>query len=175
MGGPTLSVLSPYRAERVGPIVEAQLIAEGLTRHPGSGSSAFPSSAFPSSASRYSDFWYSAEGRPYGYDLQAPDLETEPDELRLVEEAAGKRIRCDILLHIHVSDISGRPALARIAEQVARWTEGWVHVDFADPPPAELLKRLAGAGCCLPLQYAAYLDAAAMGAWLAHPDFHVLK
>jgi hypothetical protein len=162
VGGTTLSVLSPYRAERVGPIVEAQLIAEGLTRRSGSGSG-------------YSGSWDSAEGRPYGYDVQAPDLETEPEELRLVEEAAGKRIRCDILLHIYVSDIAGRPALGRIAGQVARWTEGWVHVEFADPPPAALLSRLAGAGCCLPLEYAAYLDAAAMGAWLADPDFHVLK
>jgi hypothetical protein len=155
VGGVTLSVLSPYRAGRVMPIVVAQLIAVGLTRGPG--------------------VWRSADGLPYGYDLQAPDLETEPDELRLVEEAAGKRMRCDILLHLHVSDVAGRPALARIAEEVARWTEGWVYVEFATPPSADLLALLAAAGCCLAVADAAYLDAAAMAAWRSHPGFHVLK
>ena len=155
MGGTALSVLSPYRAERVAPIVVAQLIAEGLVRRSGS--------------------WYSVAGLPYGYDLQAPELEVEPDELRVVEAAAGKRMRCDILLHIFVSDVGGRPALARIAEQVARWTEGWVHVEFASTPPADLLALLSGAGCCLVVEDAVYLDAAAMTAWRNHPDFHVLK
>jgi hypothetical protein len=155
VGGATLSVLSPYRFERVTPIVVAQLLAEGLTRR--------------------GDSWYSPAGLPYGFDLQAPELETEPDELRLVEEAAGKRMRCDILVHILVGNVAGRPALARVAEQVARWTEGWVHVEFARPPTAELLARLAAAGTCLPLPDAAFLDAAAMAAWRADPSFHVLK
>ncbi len=155
MGGTALSVLSPYRAERVAPIVVAQLLAEGLTRR--------------------GDSWYSAAGLPYDFDLQAPELETEPEELRLVEEAAGKRMRCDIVVHILVSDVAGRPALARIAEQVARRTEGWVYVEFAVPPTADLLARLATAGTCLTLPDAVYLDAAAMAAWRADPLFHVIK
>ncbi|MEV4417654.1 hypothetical protein [Catellatospora sp. NPDC049609] len=121
------------------------------------------------------DYWYSAAGLPYGYDFQAPDFEVSVEELGLVAQAAGAVMRCDILLHILVSDVAGRPALARIAERVARRTDGWVFVEFHSPPSAELIESLESAGRCVRVDDAVYLDATAMGAWIAHPDFHVIK
>ncbi|GIG16802.1 hypothetical protein Cme02nite_51340 [Catellatospora methionotrophica] len=121
------------------------------------------------------DYWLSAEGLPYGYDCQAPDLEVDVGELELIARAAGAVMRCDIVLHILVSDLAGRPALARIAQRVARRTSGWVFVEFHTPPSADLLEDLASAGRCIRVGDAVYLDAAAMTTWIAHPDFHVLK
>ncbi|MFG2107366.1 hypothetical protein [Micromonospora chersina] len=119
--------------------------------------------------------WHSADGLPYGYHILPPDAETEPEELRLVERASGVTMRCDVALHIFVSTLAGRPALARMAQRVARRTDGWVFVEFHDPPTAELLRRLGDAGRCVQVGDAVYLDAAAMGAWIVHPDFHVIK
>lgn len=158
MGGTALSVLSPHVAERVEPIVVEEMIVEGLTRY----------EPDPND-------WYSADGLPYGYEIQPPDAETDPEELQLVERATGVTMRCDILLHIFVRDRAGRPALARMAQRVARRTDGWVLVEFYDPPSADLLHQLDGAGRCIRVDDAAYLDAAAMDAWIAHPDFHVVK
>ncbi|MET7804786.1 hypothetical protein [Micromonospora chersina] len=158
MGGTALSVLTPYAAERVEPILVEEMTAEGLIRY----------DPDPND-------WYSADGLPYGYYLQSPDTETDPEELQLVERASGATMRCDIGLHIFVSNLAGRPALARMAQRVARRTDGWVFVEFHDPPAAELLHRLADAGRCIPVGDAVYLDAAAMAAWIAHPDFHVVK
>jgi hypothetical protein len=84
-------------------------------------------------------------------------------------------MRCEILLHVFVSDLAGRPALARVAQRVARRAEGWVFVEFSEPPSADLLHHLAGAGRCIRVGDAVYLDAAAMRSWNAHPDFHVVK
>lgn len=158
MGGTALSVLTPYIGERVEPILVEEMTAEGLTRY----------EPDPS-------FWYSADGLPYGYDIQRPDSEIDPEELQLVERTTGVMMRCDILLHIFVSDLAGRPALARMAQHVARRTEGWVCVEFYDPPSLELLDHLVGAGRCIRVDDAVYLDAAAMAAWIAHPDFHVVR
>ncbi|WP_433310406.1 hypothetical protein [Micromonospora chersina] len=153
-----MSVLTPYPAERVEPILVEEMSAEGLIRYE------------PDPTD-----WHSPDGLPYGYHLQSPDAETDPEELRLVERASGRPMRCDIGLHIFVSNLAGRPALARVAQRVARRTEGWVFVEFHGPPAAELLHRLAAAGRCIPFGDAVYLDEAAMAAWIAHPDFHVIK
>ncbi|MFF5232983.1 hypothetical protein [Dactylosporangium sp. NPDC000521] len=158
MGGTALSILSPWTAERVEPVVVEEMTAAGLTRY----------RPDPS-------YWYSADGLPYGYDLQAPDTEAEPEELRSVERAAGAVIRCDIVVHILVSDPAGRPALARIAAAVAGRVDGWVFVEFSSPPSADLLRHLSDAGRCVRADQAVYLDAPAMRAWRGHPDFHVVK
>ncbi|MEV0397487.1 hypothetical protein [Polymorphospora rubra] len=153
-----MSVLSPWTAECVEPVVLDEMAAEGLVRYEPD-----------------PDYWLSAEGLPYGYDVQAPDLELGVDELELITQAAGGVMRCDIVLHILVSDLAGRPALARIAERVARRTGGWVFVEFRSPPSAYLVEYLTSAGRCVRVEDAFYLDAAAMNAWIAHPDFHVVK
>ncbi|GAA4572178.1 hypothetical protein GCM10023176_34530 [Micromonospora coerulea] len=153
-----MSVLSPYTAERVAPIVVEEMIAEGLTWH----------ESDPSS-------WYSVDALPYGYDVKFPDVEIDPEELQRFERAVGVTMRCEILLHIFVSDLAGRRALARLAQQVARRTEGWVFVEFYEPPSADLLYHLVGAGRCIRADDAVHLDAAAMAAWIIHPDFHVVK
>lgn len=121
------------------------------------------------------DYWLSAVGLPYGYDCQSPDLEVDVGMLELIARAAGAVMRCDIVLHIFVSDLAGRPALARIAQRVARRTNGWVFVEFHIPPLADLLEYLGSAGRCICVGDAVYLDAAAMTAWIARPDFHVIK
>ncbi|WP_200215419.1 hypothetical protein [Micromonospora coerulea] len=153
-----MSVLSPHAAERVERVVMQEMLAEGMARY----------ESDPSS-------WYSADGLPYGFDVQPPDLEIDPEELQFVERASGMTIRCEVLLHIFVRDLAGRPALARMAEHVARRTEGWVFVEFDRPPSAGLLRYLAGAGRCIRVEDAVYLDAAAMTTWNAHRDFHVVK
>lgn len=153
-----MGVLSPYPAERVQPILVEELLAEGLRRH----------QRDPSS-------WHGADGLPYGYDVQPPDVETDPEELRLVERAAGRPMRCEVLLHIFVSDLAGRPTLARIAQRVAERSAGWVFVEFSGPPAVDLLDVLGDAGRCVRAGDAVYLDAVAMAAWIAHPDFHVVK
>lgn len=158
MGGTALSLLSPYAAERVEQVLVEEMIAEGLTRN-----------------ELNPDYWYSVDGLPYGYDIQSPDAEIEPDELQLVERGAGVTMRCDIVLHIFVSDLAGRPTLARVAQHVAGRTEGWVLVEFYDPPSVELLHRLGRAGRCIRVGDVLYLDAFAMAAWISHPDFHVVK
>ncbi|GAB3944010.1 hypothetical protein [Micromonospora vulcania] len=121
------------------------------------------------------DYWYSAEGLPYGYDFQASDFEISVEELDLIAQAAGATMRCDIVLHILVSDVAGRPALARIAERVARRTDGWVFIEFHAPPSADLIEYLGSVGRCVRVDDAVYLDATAMAGWIAHPDFHVVK
>ncbi|WP_433262061.1 hypothetical protein ACQPWR_21785 [Micromonospora vinacea] len=158
MGGTALSVLSPCTAECVEPALLEEMAAEGLIRYEPD-----------------PDYWLSAEGQPYGYDFQAPDFEVGVDELELLAQVAGGVMRCDIVLHILVSDVAGRLALARIAERVARRTDGWVFVEFRSPPSADLLEYLASAGRCVRVDDAVYLDAAAMIAWIAHPEFHVVK
>ncbi|MFG3702489.1 hypothetical protein ACGF5C_32130 [Micromonospora sp. NPDC047620] len=84
-------------------------------------------------------------------------------------------VRRDIVLHDFVSDLAARPALARIAQRLARRTKGLVLVEFPGPPSVDLLRRLSDAGQCVWAGDAVYLDAAAMGAWIAHPDFYVVK
>jgi len=158
MGGTALSILSPHTSERVEPILVEEMLAEGLARD----------GSDPS-------YWYSVDGRPYGYEIQAPGVEIDPEELRLVEGAAGVTMRCAIGLHIFVSDLAGRPALARMAHRVTRRTNGWVFVEFRRPPSSDLLRHLGGAGRCLRVGDAVHLDAEAMAGWIAHPDFHVVK
>lgn len=159
MGGTSVSILSPYTVERVQPIVSEAMDAEGLTRYePGS------------------EDWYSARGLPYGYDVQPPDTEIDPEELRYVEWLTGLSIRSEILVHIFVSDLVGRPVLARVAQRVAERAEGRVYVGFYGPPSEDLLDHLAAAGQCVQIDDdAVYLDAAAMAAWIAHPDFEVVR
>ncbi|MGW4213769.1 hypothetical protein ACWEIJ_37700 [Lentzea sp. NPDC004789] len=153
-----MSVLTPYTAEHVEPVVAAAMTAEGLNRD----------------AANPGD-WYSADGLPYGYTLDRPDNETDPAELELVERAAGKPMRCDIGLHIFVSTPAGRPVLGRLAQRVAEQVEGQVLVEFQAPPSADLLSHLENAGRCITVGGYLYLDAPAMAAWYAHPDFHVIK
>lgn len=95
--------------------------------------------------------------------------------MRLVERAIGAMMRCDISLHIFVSDLAGRPALGRMAQHVARRTEGWVLVEFPAPPSADLIHHLDSVGRCIRVDDAVWLDAAATAAWNAHPDFHAVK
>ncbi|MFI6094689.1 hypothetical protein ACIA8G_04000 [Lentzea sp. NPDC051213] len=153
-----MSVLTPYTADRVEPVVVAEMTAEGIERD----------AASPEN-------WYSADGRPYGYSLDRPDSETDPAELDLIERVAGKAMRCDIGLHIFVSNLEGRPVLGRLAQRVAERTEGWVLVEFRTPPSADLLGYLENAGRCIRVDDYVYLDAPAMAAWYAHPNFHVIK
>ncbi|MFD7660713.1 hypothetical protein ACFV4N_42650 [Actinosynnema sp. NPDC059797] len=158
MGGTALTVLTPYPAEHVEPIVVAEMAAEGLSRY----------AADPRS-------WYSADGLPYGYSLDRPDHETDPAEVELVERAAGRAMRCDIGLHVFVGDLAARPLLGRLARRVAERTEGWMFVEFQTPPTADLLGHLEGAGRCVRVEDHVHLDAPAMAAWCAHPAFHVVK
>ncbi|MDO3704419.1 hypothetical protein Q3W71_22400 [Micromonospora sp. C28SCA-DRY-2] len=51
---------------------------------------------------------------------------------------------------------------------------GCVFVEFSGPPTVDLLDVL-DAGRCVRAGDAVYLDAVAMAAWIAHPDFHVVK
>jgi len=163
MGGTALSVFSPSAGESVESVVVEAMIAEGLTRHEGGGSFLLQG-------------WFSDDGLPYGYSLETPDFEGDSDERARLEQVAGVTMRCQVQLHIFVSDVAGRAALARGAQQVARHSEGWVFVEFARPPSAELVNDLLRAGCGVRLDHdAIYLDAAAMTAWIAHPDFHVIK
>ncbi|MEU5566726.1 hypothetical protein [Micromonospora musae] len=153
-----MSILSPQTAERVEPAVIQTMVDEGLARY-----------------EPEPRCWYSVDGLPYGYDIQAPSVETDPDELNLVERAAGVMMACAIALHIFVSDVAGRPTLARMAQQAAQRTDGWVFVEFDHPPARDLLQYFDDAGGCLRLDDAVYLHAAAMSAWITHPDFHVVK
>jgi hypothetical protein len=145
-------------AERVEPVVMAEMAAEGMDRD-----------------AAYPERWYSADGLPYAYTLDRPDSETDPEELELIEQVVGKPMRCDIGLHIFVSNLVGRPVLARLAQRVAEQTEGLVLVEFQAPPSADLLRCLENAGRCIPVDNYVYLDAPAMAAWYAHADFHVIK
>ncbi|RKN47514.1 hypothetical protein [Micromonospora endolithica] len=158
MGGTALQVLSPYTVERVEPILIEEMFAEGLTRY----------GPDPS-------YWHCADGLPFGYDLQKPDVEIDPEELQLVLRATGRQMRCDIGIHIFVSDLAGRPVLARVAQRVARRCDGWVFVEFHDRPSTDLLDHLCGVGRCVRVDDAVYLDAQAMAAWITHPQFHVVK
>lgn len=117
MGGPVLSVLTPYTAERVEPIVVEEMLAQGLTRY-----------------EQDPTLWHRADNLPYGYDLQSPALETDPEELAEIERVTGARMCCDVLLHIFVSDVAGRPTLARLARHVAQRAQGWVFVEFNSWP-----------------------------------------
>ncbi|GIG00801.1 hypothetical protein Cci01nite_58940 [Catellatospora citrea] len=123
----------------------------------------------------YPGYWFTAGGLAYEYWLQAPDCEIEPAELQLIAKIAGAAMRCDVVLHTLVSDPTDGPALARIAQRVAGRTDGWVFIEFRVPPSALLLRHLSSVGRCIEVGNAAYLDAAAMEAWLAHPDYHFVK
>lgn len=105
------------------PVLPEEMAAEGLTRW----------EADPS-------YWLSADGSPYEYEVQAPDFEIDVEQLQLLTRAGGAVMRCSIVLHILVSDLSGRPALARITERVAPRAEGWVFVEFSSSLSTELLK-----------------------------------
>ncbi|WP_143263990.1 hypothetical protein [Amycolatopsis kentuckyensis] len=91
-------------------------------------------------------YWHSADGLPYGYSLDEPDHETDPVELDVVERAAGRTMRCDIGLHVFVSDHAGRSVLGRLAQRVAERTEGWVFVEFRTRPSVDLLEDLERTG-----------------------------
>lgn len=120
-------------------------------------------------------YWYSDDGLPYGFSVQAPALEVDGYELDLIEQAAGARMVSDIGLHIYVSDIGGRVRLAQVAGRVAGRANGWVFVEFSRPPSMDLLRLLAEAGRCIRSDDAVYVDALATAAWIAYPGFHVVK
>ncbi|MET8853482.1 hypothetical protein [Amycolatopsis sp. NPDC004625] len=120
-------------------------------------------------------YWHSADGLPYGYSLDEPAQETDPAELDVVERAAGRTMRCDIGLHVFVSDPAGRSVLGRLAQRVAERTEGWVFVEFRTPPAEDLIEDLARTGRCIRVEDYVYLDAPAMATWYAHPAFHLVK
>lgn len=158
MGGTALSILTPYTRDRAETVVVQELTAEGLIRYePDPGT------------------WYSPDGLPYGYDIQPPDTEFDASQVRIVERAAGTQLRCEILLHIFVGDVAGRARLARIGQRVADRTSGWVFAEFSDPSSTALLRHLGDAGRCIPVENAAFLDATATTAWIARPDFHIVK
>jgi hypothetical protein len=158
VGGTELIVLTPYTAERVEPVVVEEMTAEGMERNPA-----------------YQGDWLSAEGLPYSYSLDPPDYEIDTAELEIIERVAGRAMRCTVGLHIFVSNLAGRPVLGRLAQRVAERAEGWVLVEFRAPPPADLLDHLDHAGRCVRVDDYLYLDAPAMAAWCAHPNFHVIK
>ncbi|WP_144127603.1 hypothetical protein [Catellatospora sichuanensis] len=158
MAGTTLSFLTSCAAEQAEPVLVEELAAEGLVRD-----------------ERYPGYWFTAGGLAFQYWLQAPNHEIEPEELQLIAQIAGTAMRCDVVLHTLVSDPADGPALARIAQRVARRTGGWVFIEFRVPPSARLLRHLADAGRCIGVDNAVYLDAAATAAWLAHPDYHFVK
>lgn len=158
MGGTALSVLSPCTAEEAEPVLLEEMAAEGLIRYEPD-----------------PDYWYSADGLPYAYRCQAPDVDSGVEELELIAQAAGAVMRCDIVLQILVGAVAGRPALARVAQRVARRTNGWVLIEFPAPPSADLIEYLERRGRCVRVDDAVYLDPAAMAAWLSHPDFCVVK
>jgi hypothetical protein len=62
-----------------------------------------------------------------------------------------------------------------LAQRVAEQIEGRVLVEFQAPPSADLLRYLENAGRCIPVDGYVYLDAPAMAAWCAHPNFHVIN
>lgn len=158
VAGTALSVLTPYLSERVEPIVVAEFGVVGMTRN--------------------ADdpwLWHSADGLPYRYSLDRPDHETDPSEIEIVEQAAGRTMRCDVGLHVFVSDVAGRPVLGRLAQRIAEKTEGWVFVEFETRPSPSLLEHFERNGRCIRVEDYVYLDAPAMAAWYAHPAFHVVK
>ncbi|MDX3186824.1 hypothetical protein PV458_00265 [Streptomyces sp. MN03-5084-2B] len=120
-------------------------------------------------------YWHSAGGLPYGYFLDEPAHETDPAELDVVERAAGRTMRCDIGLHVFVSDHAGRSVLGRLAQRVAERTEGWVLVEFRTRPSEDLLEDLERTSRCIRVEDYVYLDAPAMATWYAHPAFHLVK
>ncbi|MFD0593069.1 hypothetical protein ACFQZ4_11405 [Catellatospora coxensis] len=161
MGGTALCVFSPLPAALVEPLVEAAFRAEGLVRH----------------ADRTRD-WYDAAGRPYAYYLEATDFEFGPEETAPLESAAGVEMACQVQVHIGVSDPAGRPALGRMAHRLAVEADGWVYIDLHDPPPAGIRELFERAGRCVAAaddDTVFFVDAAAMAAWLAHPEFYVIK
>ncbi|MCR6483209.1 hypothetical protein M8542_10310 [Amycolatopsis sp. OK19-0408] len=158
MAGTSFSVLTPSPAERAERVVIAEMAAEGMIRN----------AADP----RY---WHSADRLPYGYSLYQPDHEIDPAEVGLVEQVAGTTMRCDIGLHVFVSDPAGRPVLGRLAQRVAERTDGWVFVEFRTRPSADLLDGLERTGRCIRVGDYVYLDASAMATWCARPAFHVVK
>ncbi|WP_144120602.1 hypothetical protein [Catellatospora sichuanensis] len=161
MGGTALCVFSPHPAELVEPIVLAAFRAEGLIRH---GSDAGD--------------WHDTDGRPYGYRMEAVDFEFGPEATQPLEQVAGIAMACQVQIHIWISDPRGRPALGRIAQRVADRVDGWVYVDLHDPPPAGIRGHFDRAGRRVVADddgTAFFLDAAAMAAWLGHPDFYVIK
>ena len=158
VAGTSFSVLTPYTAELVERVVVAEMAAEGMNRN----------AADPL-------YWHSADGLPYGYSLGRPDYETDPAEVEVVERAAGRTMRCDIGLHVFVSDPAGRPVLGRLAQRIAERTEGWVFVEFHTRPSVDLLEDLGRDGRCVRVEDFVYLDAPAMATWCAHPAFHVVK
>lgn len=152
-------MLSPLPADHVEPIVVKEMLADGLVRY----------EADPSS-------WHSADGLPYGYYILSAHRGNEPEWVQAVEQATGQTMRTDIQIHIFVSAVSGRPTLGRIAERVARQTEGWVFVEFSEAYSDDLLAHLSAIGRCIPVDLdMAFLDADAMSAWNVHPRFHVIK
>jgi hypothetical protein len=155
MGGASLCVLSPRAADQAASITVEAMLAEGLTR-------------------RGATDWYSAAGLPHAYDIADPDFEIEPESLRTVEEAAGVTMRCQIQVHIVVSDLAGRPLLARLAQAVALGGEGWALVEFAGPPPADLVGPLLRARHAVRTDDFSF-DAVGTVVWIAHPGFHVVK
>ncbi|WP_155385795.1 hypothetical protein [Catellatospora paridis] len=158
MAGTTLSFLTSCTAEQAEPVLMEELAAEGMVQD-----------------ERYPGHWFTAGGLAYEYWLQVPDYEIEPAELQLIAQVAGAPMRCDVVLHTLVSDPTDGPALARIAQRVVRRTDGWVFIEFRVPPSARLLRHLSSVGRCIEVGNAAYLDAAAMAAWLIHPDYHFVK
>ena len=48
-------------------------------------------------------------------------------------------------------------------------------VEFHALPSTDLIGHLAKAGRCVRIEDCVYLDASAMTAWNAHPDFHVVR
>jgi hypothetical protein len=158
VGGTALIVLTPYTAECVEPVVVEEMTAEGMQRDP----------AHPGG-------WFSTEGLPYSYSLDPPDYEIDTAELEIIERVAGRAMRCAVGLHVFVSNLAGRPVLGRLAQRVAERAEGWVLVEFQAPPTADLLDHLDHAGRCVHIDDYLYLDAPAMTAWYAHPNFHRIK
>jgi len=120
-------------------------------------------------------------GLPYGYTIQPPEVEREPDEVQRLAVELGMPVVTEAGVMAFVSDQRCRAPLARLAQCIAAAAHGWVDVDgdisrpYGRPPILDLADHLNEAGRCRVIDGSYYLDAAAMKAWLHHPAFHVIK
>lgn len=120
-------------------------------------------------------------GLPYGYAIQPAQSQREPDEIQRLATELGIPIVTEAVVWAFVSDLRCRAPLARLAQRIARASQGWVDVDgdisqpYGRAPILGLAEQLNEAGCCHVIDESYYLDASAMETWLRHPMFHVIK
>ncbi len=158
MAGTTLAFLSPCEVMQVEAILKEELAAAGLVEH-----------------RRSPGTWLGSGHLNYTYWIQSPACEIEPEALVLLAEVAGTAMCCEFLLYSCITDAGDAQLLGGIAQRVAARTRGWVFIEFEVEPSAEVYGQLNRTGRGIRFDGDAYLDAAAMAAWMAHPDYHFVK